>query len=144
MLLSFQFSTWFKPFKDLIYTVTFATTAMLLMEVIEFSMTSKGSVLHYLIHSELKMRRLKKRSCLSGAKLLKHFDGGCTVLQEEEGHQVHILHKAVKEQGHCCISGQGLWKGRKTIREKGDWKLLVELTTTASIWGHQADLVTSH
>ena len=97
------------------------------MEVSEFNITSKGSFLHYLQHSKLKMRRLKKCRYLSGAKLLKHFDGNCTVLPKEEGLCAHSQHKEVNEQDLCFISGWELWKCRKTIREKGDQNFLVEL-----------------
>lgn len=97
------------------------------MEVSEFNITSKGSFLHYLQYSKLKMRRLKKCRCLSGTKLLKHFEGNCTVLPKEEGHCAHSQHKEVNEQDLCFISGWELWKGRKTIREKGDQNYLVEL-----------------
>lgn len=48
--LYFRFCTWFKVFKDLIYTVTFATTDMLLMEVSEFNVISKGSFLRLISH----------------------------------------------------------------------------------------------
>ena len=83
----------------------FATTDTLLMEVSEFNETSKGSFLHYLQHSKLKMRRLKKCRCLSGAKLLKHFDGDCTVLPKEEGPREHVQHTEVNGQDLCFISG---------------------------------------
>lgn len=97
------------------------------MEVSEFNKTSKGSFLHYLQHSKLKMRRLKKCRCLSGAKLLKHFDGDCTVLPKEEGCCEHVQHTEVNGQDLCFISGWELWKGRKTIGEKGDQNFLAEL-----------------
>lgn len=60
----------------------FATTDTLLMEVNEFNVTSKGSVVHYLLHSAPDLK-VKKCSCLSRAKLLKHFDGDCIVLHRK-------------------------------------------------------------
>lgn len=65
--------------KDLIYTVTLATTDTPDgSQWVQYNFKRQFSALSPALKAE--DEKVKNVSCLSGTKLLKHFEGNCTVL----------------------------------------------------------------